>query len=273
MIRTVLPSSRRSIVDDAPPDDRLADNIAIYALKGIAPYYAREPLYPPEIQILIRYADAFKGKIVLDIGVGTGRTSTYLAPHCKTYVGIDLSAAMLAEFTSPLPNTTLVQCDMRVYRRRNTHRYDFVLGSNSAFDALTHADRIAMFADVHAMTVPGAIFAFSTHNLNWTGAGAGPSLRFARDPVRCFRNLQEYRVGLHNHLRMKPLQSRHGSHAILNDVSHRWLALLYYITPEAQTAQLRDAGFEVLEIYDRAGRQVGEGDRDNAVLNYVCRRV
>ena len=262
-------------LQSAAGGDRLASNIAIYALKNVAAYYSREPLYPPEIHIFLKHRDAFYGKAALDLGVGTGRTSRYLAPCCARYVGVDLSSEMLALFGPTLPNTSLVECDMRRFRGRTDERFDFVLGSNSAFDALGHDDRLAMFGDLHAMTNPGALFAFSTHNRNWSGVGKGPELAASRDPVRLLRNLQEYRTGRRNHARMTPSEERHEAYAILNDVSHQWLALLYYVTRAEQTRQLGEAGFEVIEIYDRDGVILAAGADDShcAILYYVCRRL
>lgn len=259
----------------SPMADHLQDNIAIYALKNIAPYYAREPLYPPEIHFFLKYKAHFAGKTALDIGVGTGRTSRYLASHCARYVGIDLSREMLALFGPPLANTELVHCDMRHFKARTNDIFDFVLGSNAAFDALNHQDRLAILRDIFEMTAPGAIFAFSTHNLNWHGIGQGPSMTWVKDPVRALRNWFEYRRSLKNHRKMRNQEERYATYAILNDVSHHWLALLYYIGRCEQTNQLEEHGFEVLEVYDRDGNIIppGADDSGHASLYYVCRRM
>ncbi len=258
-----------------PSADHVAHNVSIYSLKGIAPYYAHEPLHPPEIQIFIKHKAEFNAKTVLDIGVGTGRTSKYLAPYCKHYVGIELNRDMLDLFSERLPQIELVQCDMRDFSSINKDTFDFVLGPYSAFDSLNHADRIKMFHDIHAMMRPGGMFCFSTHNLNWAGVGSTPQLERAKDPVRLLKNYLAHRKCVKNHARMKPLEERHETYAILNDISHEWLALLYYITREQQTRQLAEAGFDVLEVYDRDGilLEAGTDDSHCSILYYVCRRV
>jgi SAM-dependent methyltransferase len=255
--------------------DHVAHNVSIYSLKGIAPYYAREPLFPPEIQILIKHKAEFEAKIVLDIGVGTGRTSKYIAPYCKRYIGIELNQDMLDLFSEKLPQIELVHCDMREFYKLNKDKFDFVFGPYSAFDSLNHADRVKMFHDIHGMMQPNGMFVFATHNLNWSGVGSTPQLERARDPVRLFKNFLAHRKCVKNHQRMKPLEEHHSTYAILNDISHEWLALLYYITREQQTKQLNETGFEVLEVYDRDGILLAQ-DSDNthcAVLYYVCRRI
>jgi 2-polyprenyl-3-methyl-5-hydroxy-6-metoxy-1,4-benzoquinol methylase len=262
-------------MSEKPQTDHVAHNVAIYSMQGIAPYYAREPLFAPEIQIFIKHKSEFADKTVLDIGVGTGRTSKYLAPYSKRYVGIELNKNMLDLFSEHLPQIELVQCDMREFYKLNKDKFDFVLGPYSAFDALNHNDRVKMFHDIHAMMQPNGMFVFATHNLNWAGVGSTPQLEHAKDPVRLLKNYLAHRKCVKNHRRMKPLEERYANFAILNDISHEWLALLYYITREEQTKQLRETGFEVLEVYDRNGVLLGQGMDDThcAVLYYVCRRV
>ncbi len=255
--------------------DYVAHNVSIYSLKGIAPYYAREPLHPAEIQIFIKHKAEFDSKTVLDIGVGTGRTSKYIAPYCKRYVGIELNKDMLDLFSEKLPQVELFHCDMRDFSSLNEDKFDFVLGPYSAFDSLNHTDRLKMFRDIHAMMQPGGMFVFSTHNSNWVGVGLPPQLERTKDPVRLLKNFFAHRKCIKNHARMKPLEERHETYAILNDISHEWLALLYYITREQQTRQLAEAGFKLLEVYDHNGIML-EAGMDNshcAVLYYVCRWV
>ena len=85
------------------------------------------------------------------------------------------------------------------------------------------------------------------------------------------RNLRQYWIGRRNHARMKSMEQREQNYAILNDVSHQWLALLYYLTRAAQTRQLAEAGFEMMEVYDRDGALLAEGrdDSHSAILHYV----
>ncbi len=255
--------------------DHVAHNVSIYSLKGIAPYYAREPLHPPEICIFIKHKAEFEGKTVLDIGVGTGRTSKYLAPFCKRYVGIELNRDMIDLFIVKAPQIELIQCDMRNFSGMNKDVFDFVLAPYSAFDSLNHVDRVKMFEDIHEMMSPAGMFVFSTHNRNWAGIGLGPKLEIAKDPVRMLKNIFAYRKASNNRSRMKPLEENHPTYAILNDISHEWLALLYYITRAEQLRQLAEIGFELLEVYDHEGILLPDGADDShcAVLNYVCRHV
>ena len=58
------------------PSFNLIDhNAQIFFKPKLASWYAGEPLVAAEAIILIRHRETFAGKSVLDIGVGSGRTT------------------------------------------------------------------------------------------------------------------------------------------------------------------------------------------------------
>jgi SAM-dependent methyltransferase len=71
-------------------------NAAIFMAPAVARRYGNPAPFAAEAMILLRYKEAFAGKRVLDLGVGAGRTTQYLAPLAADYLGIDVSPAMLA---------------------------------------------------------------------------------------------------------------------------------------------------------------------------------
>ncbi len=56
-----------------------AVNRRVYHATGVTRYYGDEKFETSEVTALLRYQTAFVGRDVLDIGVGTGRTSRCLA--------------------------------------------------------------------------------------------------------------------------------------------------------------------------------------------------
>jgi hypothetical protein len=54
-------------------------NAAIFMAPAVARRYGNPALFAAEAMILLRYRDAFTGKRVLDLAVGSGRTTRYLA--------------------------------------------------------------------------------------------------------------------------------------------------------------------------------------------------
>ena len=103
----------------------------------------------------------------------------------------------------------------------------------------------------------------------------GPVLEKSRNPVTLMHRAAEHVGNVRNHQRMRRFHHEEPDYALLNDVSHSWQALHYYIGREAQEAQLRASGFALLEIFDEQGRTVGAGNDDSASgwLMYVCLRM
>lgn len=77
-----------------------------------------------------------------------------------------------------------------------------------------------------------------------------------------------------NRRRARRAESEAPEYAILNDISHDFLALHYYITRDAQQHQLTAHGFDLLACFDLEGRPVGPGESaaDCPELHYVARR-
>src|SRR5689334_22314291 len=92
--------------------DRL--NRRVYHSPGVERSYSHAQLLTrAEAMALLKYQAAFAGRDVLDIGVGTGRTTAYIAPLARRYQGIDYSPVMIEYFRSALPQFAAELVDMR----------------------------------------------------------------------------------------------------------------------------------------------------------------
>jgi len=70
-------------------------NQRVYHRAGVERYYRSTQLSRVETMVLLKYAHAFVGRDVFDLGVGLGRTALYLAPLARRYEGIDYSPIMV----------------------------------------------------------------------------------------------------------------------------------------------------------------------------------
>src|SRR3954467_1912708 len=68
--------------------DTTDPDAAIFMAPAVAKHYGNPAPFAAEAMILIRHKEAFAGKRVLDLGVGAGRTTQYLAPFAANYLGI-----------------------------------------------------------------------------------------------------------------------------------------------------------------------------------------
>jgi SAM-dependent methyltransferase len=226
-----------------------------YGLPEVVAAYGRQTaLQPGEAALLSRLEGAIHGKDVLDLGVGAGRTTEHLAPLAGRYVGMDYSPGMIEECRRRYPGLDLRHGDARDLGAFEEGSFDFVLFSYNGLDDVDPGGRLKILAEVHRVLRPGGIFAFSAHNLEARRRSA-----FAPGG----RSLKRYAAGIANHLRMKRHERRGDGWAVLNDQSHNFRLLTYYVTPERQAAQLLETGFTAIETF---------GSRTDAWIYYAARK-
>jgi SAM-dependent methyltransferase len=246
-------------------------NAAIFMAPAVARRYGNPAPFAAEAMILLRYKEAFAGKSVLDLGVGAGRTTQYLAPFASDYLGIDLSPAMLALARARYPNVRFADMDLREIGKLQPESFNFIIGPWNILSAFSHEERVQIIRRVHNLLVPGGVFAFSAHNRDWKYAGGHPLSK----PLRP-RNVLDalHPMSWVNYLSRKKLRREEVDYAILNDEAHRWQGVFYYIGPDAQMRQLESCGFEFLEALAEDGRtlRAGEPTEANGTIHYVCRK-
>lgn len=251
--------------------EQTAHNAAIYDSPERADWYARLPLSPAETAVCERYREAFAGKRVLDLGVGSGRTTQALAPLAASYLGIDLSAHMIEHARRAYPNASFTQMDVRDIARFGRGQFDCVFGSCAIISAFTHEERLRILDAVRHLLSPGGYFIFTAHNRKWRNAGAMPLNRRSWRPWQLMRALHP--MSWVHYFEVRPLRREETDYAILNDDAHLWRGIFYYIDRDAQKRQLAAAGFELLEVIGDDGVTLPEGadTARSGLLQYVCR--
>lgn len=250
-------------------------NARVYQRIGIERQYQDDSLGRAEGIALLKYQPAFAGKDVLDIGVGTGRTTIYFAPLARRYQAIDYSPEMVRRFKQVLPGVPVALADMREMSEFPDAAFDFVLASNNVFDAIGHEDRLHTLHEIHRLLRPAGILMFSSHNRDVRDIARGPRLGLSRNPVTQLKLAAHWCLSLINHARLQSLQTFADEYAIINDEAHDCALLHYYIGIEAQRRQLMAQGFELLDTFDRLGDPVQLRSRagHSPWLLYVARRL
>jgi SAM-dependent methyltransferase len=253
--------------------DRLHQRI--YFAPNISRWYRETALDLGETMALLRNQPAFCGREVLDLGVGTGRTTRYLAPLASRYVCVDSSPPMVEYVRLHLPGIDIRQADARDLSAFAPGSFDFVLASCNLLDAVSHDDRLRVLAEVRRVLRPGGIFLFSSHNRRSRRALSGPRLARSRNPATQALLVWRYVRGLANHFRVRRFRRFEAEYALLNDSGHDYAVLHYYVDRETQQRQLERAGFRVREVMGADGRLLKDGDDDgeSASLLYVGERT
>jgi SAM-dependent methyltransferase len=204
---------------------------------------------------------------VLDIGVGAGRTTAWLAAVCGQYYGVDYSPAMIGYCRERFAGQTgmeFILADAASMPMLENSSFPFILFSFNGIDSVDHEHRLRILREVRRLLAGDGCFAFSAHNRAYRDIQRSPRLR---RPLR-LRGIARTGVEIANHIRVRRRSFECGEYALINDPPHLFSILTYYIGRKAQIAQLQAEGFRVLKVIDADGRVVVDGDDETVSPNF-----
>ncbi|MBV9865453.1 MAG: class I SAM-dependent methyltransferase [Abitibacteriaceae bacterium] len=246
-----------------PPDRQAAANRLVYDAPHVYRDYLSVYLEPAEVSCLLKYQPYFCGHDVLDIGVGAGRTTRYLAPLAGRYEAVDYSPVMVAYMQNTMPEVSVRQADFRALNAFRDQSFDFLFATDNVIDTLSHEDRLCALSEAFRVLRPGGILAFSSHNAHYKPAYAGPRLEWSRNPVTLAANVAQLLLRWRNHLRVGPLRQITPEYALLNDIGHHYACLHYYVTRAIMQSQLASVGLRLIEVFNVHGEVMQDNDDDS----------
>jgi ubiquinone/menaquinone biosynthesis C-methylase UbiE len=252
-----------------------------YDAPGVPESYARNTKLSRAEEFIFSYlSDEIKDKAILDIGVGAGRTVPYLTAHTDNYTGIDYSENMLRHCRAKYRDVNLLLCDARSMVAFEDEDFDAVFLCFNAIDDADHEDRNRILAEVHRVLKKNGVFVFSTHNLDSKRRSAYKFRGFvpAQNPIELIKKnsvrIKRYFTGILNHHRNQRNEVHEQHFSIINDPSHNFSLMTYYIKKESQIRQLEDAGFSEVEMVDEQGSFISANqDCRHGWIYYICRKV
>jgi len=252
-----------------------------YEAPGAPESYARNTtLLKAEDFILSYVFDELKYKAILDVGVGTGRTVPYLSSLSKDYTGVDYSESMLKHCAAKYGGTKLVLCDARNMNIFADGAFDVVFCCWNMLDDANHEDRCRMLREIHRILRQKGLFIFSAHNLDFKRSSAYKfcGFVFAHDLVELTKQnvvrLSRYFKGMLNHLRNQKYEVHAREYSIVNDPSHSFSLLTYYVKKENQVRQLEEVGFSEIQMVDEKGSFITlDQDCRDGWIYYICRKA
>lgn len=251
-----------------------ATNARTMAAASVVSGYANQSdLSPAERAMLDQVRDEVRGRPILDLGVGGGRTVRALREVSDDYVGLDYSLPMVHAARRRFPDVRIEHGDARDLSAFADGSFHLVVFSCNGLGMLGHDDRLRVLGEVHRTLAPGAAFLFSTHNRSSPEHDAGfrwpafePSLNPLKLAVRSARFARRVVARVQNRARHVPRETRAATYSIINDVCHDYGTLLYYIDLAEQRRQLEDVGFQPgAAACDLAGRPIEHTTRDNSI--------
>jgi SAM-dependent methyltransferase len=247
---------------------------------GPESYAKNTKLFPAEEFILTYLRDEIRDKAILDLGVGSGRTLPYFKELSKDYTGIDYSENMLSYCRAKYGDTRLLLCDARNMQIFEDGAFDVVFCCWNMLDDGNHEDRNCVLKEVHRVLRQNGLFIFSSHNLDFKRRSAYRfrGLVSAANPFELMKQnairIKRYFTGIRNHLQVRRNEVHEEGFSIINDPSHSFSLLTYYVNKEHQVKQLEALGFSNIEMVDGSGSliSVDEACRDGWIY-YICRKA
>jgi len=273
------PTPRQSQTHAAPGtvDSINALHRDYYRSKSItASYAAKKFIFPEEQSFLRDFADEVRGKQMLDLGIGAGRTTHFLLPLASDYIGIDYAETMVGHAKSLFPLAKLYTEDARDLSSFADGQFDFVLFSFNGLDCLGHADRLKCLQEIRRILKKSGLFAFSSHNRDHVcpPPWALSNFHISKHPFRMLRHALAYLEGIRNWARTLYFATEFDDYALRVDSSNCFTTPLYYISKRSQNAQLQQSGFETVRMYDREGElaKVEDFHPHSSWIFYVSRK-
>ncbi|HVG22230.1 MAG TPA: class I SAM-dependent methyltransferase [Blastocatellia bacterium] len=254
-------------------------NKTYYESAGVPEKYAESTsLFEAEEEIFASLREELRGKAILDIGVGAGRTTAHLMDISKNYVGIDYSEKMIRLCGERFADATLMVCDARDMSVFDDEQFAAVFCCYNGIDEVPPPDRIMILKEVNRVLKKEGVFVFSSHNLDWEAVPfySFGGLSFSPNPIRMIRDntnrLRAYAAGLIT--RLRSMNNDSGCAVVLEHEKLTGMILpTYYISKEAQVRQLLEVGFCKVEAIDSRGTVIGsQKPVSDAWLYYVARK-
>jgi SAM-dependent methyltransferase len=250
-------------------------NRKVYGSAEAARYYVEAVegigLLEEERAILDRFGDLWRGKSLLDIGVGGGRTTPHFLDLCGHYVGIDFVEQMVRLCRERFPGVDFRCRDARHLGEFGGETFDVAWFSFNGIDNVPIEDRRRVLAEVQRVLRPDGAFIFSSHNLAAEPPPAPslwPPFVFDRNPLRLARrnlSLLRYHVAdLLNYRCHRQHEVRGPGYAVRVDAAHHYRLLTCYVAPRWQVEQLGAEGFRDIMLFGTNGSFL---DRHAATLD------
>jgi len=129
---------------------------------------------PGEPGALALAADRSRGRPVLDLGVGGGRTTALLRLLSPDYVGLDYTPELVELCRERHPDADIRLGDARRLEGIDDGSVGLVFFSNNGIDAVDHDGRDRVLAEAHRVLCPGGVLCYSTLNKDGPLFGAHP---------------------------------------------------------------------------------------------------
>lgn len=229
-----------------------------------------------ERTLIHQLAASLRGKRILDVGMGAGRSAWLILLLSDDYVGVDLNRDMVEAARRNLPDTDFRAADARDLSMFADGEFDFVYFSHAGLDAIDHVGRHEALSEFVRVTKPGGVVAYST--LNRSGPfwhmGPGPvgavgkspnPYNYARFGARFGLHPRQHLHAFHNASRLRTLAEDHDDWGTDTMPTHEWALLVHYVTGPEAVREAENVSLEDVSLIGDHGRTVRPDDDNTDV--------
>ncbi|XVX21506.1 class I SAM-dependent methyltransferase [Actinomycetota bacterium] len=239
---------------------------------------------PGERVALTHAARASRGRRILDIGVGAGRTTELLLLVRDDYEAIDYSPNMVAAARARLPEARVREGDVRDLAGVADGSKDLVVFSYNGLDSLDHDDRQRGLAEMARVLAPGGLLLYSTLGLHgpsarrtpWTIPPVPAGSRGARAAWAARQVYRRRRLITHvrNYREMTGRAEHSDGWAMLPLSAHDYALLVHFTTLPRIREEVASVGLVLERIIGDDGQDVPPEatDTDADCLHVLARR-
>ena len=232
-------------------------------------------------------ADLARGRPVVDLGVGGGRTTALLRLVSSDYVGIDYTPELVELCRMRHPDADIRLGDARDLRRLADGWAGLVVFSNNGIDAVDHEGRQQVLAEAHRVLGPGGVLCYSTLNKDGPLFGAhpgnAPGITWEIGSLRPVAATGDGGAGdgpgaamraTRNWRRLRADGRDEGDWGLAPFAAHEFGLLTHFVTLDGARAELDRHGFDPVAVVpcDRA-EALADGEATTAMyVHLVARR-
>jgi SAM-dependent methyltransferase len=139
-------------------------NLQTYGVPEVASHYAALTYLTPCERLLFE-TYIKPGMSVLDLGVGGGRTTSYLSRVASRYVGVDYSEAMIQACRSKFPDLDFLLADVSNLAAFDDASFDAIVFSFNGLDSVASGERrLQCLRECRRVLRSTGVLVFSSHN-------------------------------------------------------------------------------------------------------------
>lgn len=263
-------------------------NRSVFDDERVAEYYVQFAgptggfLDSGEAAALVAAARSARNSAVLDVGVGSGRTTALLQLISDDYVAIDYAPNMVESFRRNFPDLPAHVSDARDLSEFADSTFGLVVFSNNGIDTVAHEDRVRVLRQFVRVLEPGGVVVFSTLNKSGPSFGEAPiQLHRPTQPIdlsprnvivavgrRILRPADLVR-GVRNWLRNRGRTRDHGTWAVAPLAAHDFAPVMHFTSLGDIREVVAASGLELEAVFADDGSSISPDTTDSHADNFT----